>query len=244
MKVIIQIYLLQYESILFQLAIHSSRRIYECRYIKNIPGLDGVPVSGCLGDQQAALVGQRCAKEEAKNTYGTGCFLLLNTGTTPVHSTHGLLTTMAFKLGPTAPACYALEGSIAIAGQGISWLRDAMGFIQNPADTEDIAGSVDDTAGVYFVPAFGGLLAPWWRDDARGVILGLTQFTTKAHVVRAMLEAICFQTRDVLEAMQKDADLSHLTRLFVDGGASKNNLLMQVQISCNFIQRFMFHLIA
>lgn len=191
--------------------------------------LDNVPISGCLGDQQAAMMGQRCVEAEAKNTYGTGCFMLLNTGTAPVPSSHGLLTTVAYKLGPQAPAYYALEGSIAIAGQGISWLRDALGCIDSAAESEGLAASVPDTGGVFFVPAFGGLLAPYWAPDARGVILGLTQHTTRAHIVRAMLEAICFQTRDVVEAMRQDADMSHLACLFVDGGASQNNLLMQMQ---------------
>lgn len=193
------------------------------------PELEGVPIAGCLGDQQAAMLGQRCAEHEAKNTYGTGCFMLVNTGSQLVPSVHGLLTTMAYKLGEAAAPCYALEGSIAIAGQGISWLRDAVGFINSAAESEAVAASVPDSGGVYFVPAFGGLLAPWWAEDARGAILGLTQFSTKAHIVRAMLEAICFQTRDVLEAMQQDADMSSLACLFVDGGASQNNLLMQMQ---------------
>ena len=191
--------------------------------------LAGVPIAGCLGDQQAAVMGQRCVENEAKNTYGTGCFMLLNTGNTAIPSKHGLLTTVAYQLGPKTAPCYALEGSIAIAGQGISWLRDSLGLIENAAESETLAQSVATTGGVFFVPAFGGLLAPRWEPDARGVILGLTQHTTKAHIVRAMLEAICFQTRDVLEAMRKDADMTHLQCLFVDGGASQNNLLMQMQ---------------
>ncbi|KAL4431102.1 hypothetical protein ABPG75_006358 [Micractinium tetrahymenae] len=191
--------------------------------------LQGVPIAGCLGDQQAAMMGQRCAVSEAKNTYGTGCFMLLNTGQELVQSSHGLLSTLAFQLGAAAAPHYALEGSIAIAGQGISWLRDRMGFIASAADSEEVAGSVPDSGGVYFVPAFGGLLAPWWQDDARGVIVGLTQYSTKAHIVRAMLEAICFQTRDVLEAMQADSGTERLPVMFVDGGASQNDLLMQMQ---------------
>ncbi|KAI3433434.1 hypothetical protein D9Q98_003249 [Chlorella vulgaris] len=191
--------------------------------------LKGVPIAGCLGDQQAAMMGQRCAVHEAKNTYGTGCFMLLNTGSELVQSSHGLLSTLAFQLGADAAPSYALEGSIAIAGQGISWLRDRMGFIADAADSEAVASSVQDSGGVYLVPAFGGLLAPWWQDDARGVIVGLTQYSTKAHIVRAMLEAICFQTLDVMLAMQQDADCSQLRILFVDGGASQNNLLMQMQ---------------
>ncbi|EFN59182.1 hypothetical protein CHLNCDRAFT_18995 [Chlorella variabilis] len=191
--------------------------------------LQGVPIAGCLGDQQAAMMGQRCAVHEAKNTYGTGCFMLLNTGSELVQSSHGLLSTLAFQLGAGAAPSYALEGSIAIAGQGISWLRDRLGFIASAADSEEVAAGVPDSGGVYFVPAFGGLLAPWWRDDARGAIVGLTQYSTKAHIVRAMLEAICFQTLDVLLAMQQDADCSELRTLFVDGGASQNSLLMQMQ---------------
>ncbi|KAL4421980.1 hypothetical protein ABPG77_011003 [Micractinium sp. CCAP 211/92] len=191
--------------------------------------LKGVPIAGCLGDQQAAMMGQRCAVSEAKNTYGTGCFMLLNTGPELVQSSHGLLSTLAFQLGAGAAPHYALEGSIAIAGQGISWLRDRMGFIASAAESEAVAGSVPDSGGVYFVPAFGGLLAPWWQDDARGVIVGLTQYSTKAHIVRAMLEAICFQTRDVLEAMQADSGTARLPVMFVDGGASQNDLLMQMQ---------------
>jgi len=193
-----------------------------------VPELAGVPIAGCLGDQQSAVMGQRCQEKEAKNTYGTGCFMLLHTGTTAVESKHGLLTTVAYKLGPDAAPCYALEGSIAIAGQGITWLRDSLGLIDDSDESETLANSVPNCGGVFFVPAFGGLLAPWWEPDARGIILGLTQHTKKAHIVRAMLEAICFQTRDVLEAMKKDSDLN-LACLFVDGGASKNNALMQMQ---------------
>jgi glycerol kinase len=195
-----------------------------------VPELAGVPISGCLGDQQAAMLGQRCGEREAKNTYGTGCFLLLHTGAAAVPSTHGLLTTVAHRLGPAAAPAYALEGAVAIAGQGISWLRDGLGVIESAADSEAVAGSVADSGGVYFVPAFSGLLAPWWAPDARGAILGLTQGTTRAHIVRAMLEAICFQTRDVLEAMARDAGgAGELGCLLVDGGASCNALLMQLQ---------------
>ncbi|GAB4822772.1 hypothetical protein N2152v2_009818 [Parachlorella kessleri] len=208
--------------------IRSNAEVYGV--VKDDGPLVGVPIAGCLGDQQAALLGQRCRVHEAKSTYGTGCFVLLNTGSEVVDSAHGLLSTVGYKLGPQADTNYALEGSIAIAGQGVSWLRDAMGFIGSAAESEEVAGSVPDTAGVYFVPAFGGLLAPWWRDDARGVILGLTQYTTKAHLVRAMLEAICFQTRDVLEAQRRDAEVHQLKALFVDGGASQNDLLMQASL--------------
>ncbi|KIZ04063.1 glycerol kinase [Monoraphidium neglectum] len=243
--------------------------------------LAGVAISGCLGDQQAALVGQRCGQGEAKNTYGTGCFMLLNTGAEIVPSTHGLLTTFAYQLGPRAAPHYALEGSIAVAGLGISWLKDNLRLIDSADESEALAASVPDTGGVYFVPAFSGLLAPHWEEEARGVLLGLTGarpgpagdgvrgqstegrqaahvvvvvvaaaavaavavvrgqvqlssnsclgFTTRAHVVRALLEAICFQTREVLDAMRADADVSHMSVLRVDGGAAKNDLLMQLQ---------------
>lgn len=190
--------------------------------------LRGVPLCGCLGDQQAAVLGQRCAVGEAKNTYGTGCFMLLNTGTKATPSKQGLLTTVAYQLGADAPAEYALEGAIAVAGQGVSWLRDNLGLFADAAESESVAGSVPTSGGVYLVPAFGGLLAPWWRDDARGVLVGLTQYTTKAHVVRAMLEAIAFQTVDVLRAMEADSG-QKLSRLAVDGGATGNSLLMQIQ---------------
>ena len=195
--------------------------------------LQGVPICGCLGDQQAATLGQRCRMGEAKNTYGTGCFLLLNTGPTLVHSSHGLLSTVAFKLGPVAQTQYALEGSVAIAGAGVTWLRDNLGIIASARDVEALAGSAPDAAGVVFVPAFGGLLAPHWRDDARGTICGLTQYSTRSHIARALLEAICFQTREVLDAMTADARSCRLhlslLSLRVDGGASSNNLLMQMQ---------------
>ncbi|GLI71029.1 hypothetical protein VaNZ11_016146 [Volvox africanus] len=195
--------------------------------------LEGVPIAGCLGDQMAAMLGQRCRPGEAKNTYGTGCFMLLNTGQRRIASTHGLLTTVAFKLGPDKRANYALEGSVAVAGLGISWLRDNLGLIGSAAESEVLAASVPNTGGVYFVPAFSGLLAPHWRADARGVLLGMTSFTTRAHVVRAMLEAICFQTREVLDAMRRDAELDEhhggLAALRVDGGAAANDLLMQLQ---------------
>ncbi|KAG2425077.1 hypothetical protein HXX76_013986 [Chlamydomonas incerta] len=195
--------------------------------------LEGVPIAGSLGDQMAAVLGQRCRPGEAKNTYGTGCFMLLNTGQRRIASTHGLLTTVAFKLGPDKPANYALEGSVAVAGLGVSWLRDNLGLIGSAAESEVLAASVPDAGGVYLVPALSGLLAPRWRADARGVLVGLTSFTTRAHVVRAMLEAICFQTREVLDAMRRDAELDEhhggLAALRVDGGAAANDLLMQLQ---------------
>ena len=166
--------------------------------------LKGIPLAGILGDQQAALVGQTClATGEAKNTYGTGCFLLMNTGTKAVPSTHGLITTVAYKFGD-AQAIYALEGSVAIAGALVQWLRDNLGFIANSAEIEKLAASVKDNGGVYFVPAFSGLYAPYWNGNARGVIAGLTQYANKGHIARAVLEATAFQTRDVVEAMEKD----------------------------------------
>ena len=191
-------------------------------------GLEGVPVSGSVGDQQAATLGQRCQEGEAKNTYGTGLFLLMNTGGAIVPSRHGLLTTVAFQLGKGAQTQYALEGSVATGGLAVSWLRDQLGIIEGPEEVEPVASSVPDTAGVCFVPAFSGLLAPHWREDARGAILGLTQYSTKAHIVRATLEALAFQSKDVLEAMVKDAGRP-IHALRVDGGASKNNLLMSLQ---------------
>jgi glycerol kinase len=190
--------------------------------------LQGVPIGGILGDQQAALVGQTCfAAGEAKNTYGTGCFLLMNVGGRPVPSKHGLLTTVAYKLAEQAPV-YALEGSVAITGALVQWMRDNLEMIEKSADIEKLAGSVKDNGGIYFVPAFSGLYAPYWKDSARGVIAGLTRFATKAHLARAALEATAFQTRDVLEAMEKDSGVA-LESLRVDGGMVENNLLMQWQ---------------
>jgi len=193
----------------------------------NGPVSGAVPVCGDLGDQQAALFGQTCyAVGEAKNTYGTGCFMLLNTGSTPVPSKSGLLTTVAYGL--PAGTTYALEGSIAITGAAVQWLRDNLGLIETAAETESVAQSVADAGGIYFVPAFSGLFAPYWDMDARGVIVGLTRYVTRAHLVRATLEAICYQTRDVLEAMRADCGVG-LTALKVDGGATVNNFLMQLQ---------------
>ena len=192
--------------------------------------LAGVPVSGCLGDQQAAVVGQRCAPGTAKNTYGTGCFLLYVTGNQPIPSTTGLLTTVAYRLGPGAPPVYALEGAVAVAGAGVSWLRDGLGVIAGPEESETLAASVSDTGGCYFVPAFAGLLAPRWRPDARGALLGVTASTTAAHVVRALLEAIAWQTREVVDAVAADVGVgAPLSVLRVDGGACRNDLLMQLQ---------------
>jgi glycerol kinase len=190
--------------------------------------LAGVPIAGILGDQQAALVGQTCLRPgEAKNTYGTGCFLLLNTGTAPVPSKHGMLTTVAYRFG-AEPAVYALEGSVAIAGALVQWVRDNLGLIEKSPDIETLARTVKDNGGVYFVPAFSGLYAPYWKDSARGVIAGLTRFAGKGHLARAVLEATAFQTREVVEAMEKDSGIA-LDVLRVDGGMVSNNLLMQFQ---------------
>jgi glycerol kinase len=187
-----------------------------------------VPLTGDLGDQQAATVGQVCfAPGEAKNTYGTGNFMLLNTGTELVRSEHGLLTTVCYKLGE-APAVYALEGSIAVTGSAVQWLRDQLHVINSAAESETLAASVPDTGGVYFVPAFSGLFAPYWRSDARGAIVGLSRFNTDAHIARATLESICYQTRDVVEAMAQDSGVN-LDVLKVDGGITVNGLCMQIQ---------------
>ncbi len=190
--------------------------------------LDGVPVAGILGDQQAALLGQACLEPgEAKNTYGTGCFLLMHTGTVAVSSQHGLLTTVAAKLGD-APATYALEGSVAIAGALVQWLRDNLGIIKSSADIETLANSVPDNGDVYFVPAFSGLYAPYWRADARGIIAGLTRFASAGHIARAALEAVAYQTLDVVRAMERDSGVA-MRSLRVDGGMVVNQTLMQFQ---------------
>jgi glycerol kinase len=187
-----------------------------------------IPVCGALGDQQAALVGQACFDiGEAKNTYGTGCFLLLNTGTTPVPSHQGLLTTLGYQINDQAPV-YCLEGSIAITGALVQWLRDSLGLISSAPEIETLAKTVEDNGGAYFVPAFSGLFAPYWRSDARGVIVGLTRFVNKGHIARAALEATAYQTRDIVEAMNKDSGVE-LTKLKVDGGMVGNELLMQFQ---------------
>jgi glycerol kinase len=187
-----------------------------------------VPVCGDLGDQQAATVGQVCFSEgEAKNTYGTGNFMLLNTGLTPMPSKTGLLTTVCYKLGDAAPV-YALEGSVAVTGSAVQWLRDQLGIIGSAAEVEALANTVPDNGGAYFVPAFSGLFAPYWRADARGAIVGLSRFNTKGHLARATLEAICFQTRAVLDAMTIDSGVK-LAALKVDGGATVNDTLMQLQ---------------
>jgi len=187
-----------------------------------------IPVCGALGDQQAALVGQTCfSPGEAKNTYGTGCFLLLNTGEKAVQSKHGLLTTVGYQIRGQK-AVYCLEGSVAIAGALVQWLRDNLGLISNAPEVEDLAKTVDDSGGMYFVPAFSGLFAPYWRADARGVIVGLTRYINRGHMARAALEANAYQTLDIVEAMNKDSGVE-LKKLKVDGGMVANELLMQFQ---------------
>jgi glycerol kinase len=205
-------------------AIRASSEVYGVA----VGDLAGVPIAGDLGDQQAALFGQTCfAPGEAKNTYGTGCFMLLSTGTAPVASKWGLLTTLGYRIG-SEPATYALEGSIAIAGALVQWLRDNLGLIRDSAEVETLARTVDDNGGVYFVPAFSGLYAPYWRADARGVIAGLTRYANRGHLARAALEATAWQTREVLDAMNADSGVA-LKALKVDGGMVGNELLMQFQ---------------
>ena len=192
------------------------------------PGPLGVPIGGVLGDQHAATMGQACfAAGEAKNTYGTGNFLVLNTGAERCQSKSGLLTTVAYQLAGE-PAVYALEGSVAVTGAAVQWLRDQLGIISGAADSENLARQVDDAGGLYFVPAFSGLFAPYWRADARGAIVGLSRFHTSAHLARATLEAICYQTRDVVDAMAADSGVI-LDALKVDGGVTANDLCMQLQ---------------
>lgn len=187
-----------------------------------------VPIAGVLGDQQAAMVGQVCFERgESKTTYGTGNFALLNTGNEIVRSRHGLLTTVCYQF-EGQPAVYALEGSVAVTGSAVQWLRDQLQIIESSSDIEELAASVDDNGGVYFVPAFSGLFAPYWRSDARGVLVGLTRAATKAHIARATLEAICYQTRDVLDAMMQDSKVA-LKEMRVDGGITANSLCMQMQ---------------
>ena len=205
--------------------IRSSSEIYG---VIRFPELAGVPLAGILGDQQAALMGQACFQPgEAKNTYGTGCFLLMNTGEQAVPSRCGLLTTVACKLGD-APAQYALEGSVAIAGALVEWLRDNLGLIQSSSEIEPLARTVTDNGGVYFVPAFSGLYAPYWKDSARGIVAGLTRYANKGHLARAALEATAYQTREVVEAIERDSGI-RLDVLRVDGGMVGNDLLMQFQ---------------
>ncbi|CAA9995897.1 unnamed protein product [Nesidiocoris tenuis] len=206
--------------------IRSSSEIYG----KIVGGpMDGIPIAGCLGDQHAALLGQKCLiKGQAKSTYGTGCFLLYNTGSEVVESEHGLVTTVGYQLGPNNKPAYALEGSVAVAGAAFAWLKDNLGLVEEVKDIEALANRVHHSGDVYFVPAFSGLYAPYWQSDARGVICGITEETQRSHIMRAAMEAICFQTRDILEAMRKDCG-APLFNLQVDGGMTKNNLLMQLQ---------------
>ncbi|HDD61687.1 MAG: glycerol kinase [Chloroflexota bacterium] len=204
--------------------IRSSSEIYG----KVEGSLSGLPIAGILGDQHAALFGQTCFDPgQAKNTYGTGCFLLLNSGEEPTLSEHGLLTTLGYKIGEAKPV-YALEGSVAITGALVQWLRDNLEMIQESAEVEELASQVEDNGGIYFVPAFSGLYAPYWQSNARGVIAGLTRYITKAHIARAVLEATAFQTKEILDAMEKDTGIK-LASLKVDGGMVKNELLMQFQ---------------
>lgn len=208
--------------------------------------LEGIPITGCLGDQQAAFVGQRCFQPgEAKNTYGTGAFLLLNVGDKPVSSHNGLLSTVGYQLGKDAPVTYALEGSISVAGAAVSWLRNNLGIIKESKDVSELASQgmhtnidiydryinihvVHDTGGVMFVTAFSGLFAPYWRDDARATLVGLTQYTNKCHIARATLEAVCFSTRAILDAMTEDGNVP-LKLLKADGGMSNSDICMQIQ---------------
>ncbi|XP_049560754.1 glycerol kinase isoform X10 [Orcinus orca] len=218
--------------------VRSSSEIYGLMKISHslkAGALEGVPISGCLGDQSAALVGQMCFQDgQAKNTYGTGCFLLCNTGRKCVFSEHGLLTTVAYKLGRDKPVYYALEGSVAIAGAVIRWLRDNLGIIKTSEEIEKLAKEVGTSYGCYFVPAFSGLYAPYWEPSARGIICGLTQFTNKCHIAFAALEAVCFQTREILDAMNRDCGIP-LSHLQVDGGMTNNKILMQLQADILYI---------
>jgi len=207
-------------------------KIFECSHKFGVISdgvLKGIKVCGVVGDQQAALVGHKCTTPgSVKNTYGTGCFTLFNTGTKKVVSLNGLLTTVAYKMGATGQVIYALEGSVAIAGAGIKWMRDNLGIISTSDEINKLAQSVPDTAGVYFVPAFSGLLAPYWRSDAKALLTGMTLFTTKAHIARAVLESIAFQSVEVLLAMKSDANCA-FTILKVDGGVTASDLCMQIQ---------------
>jgi len=206
--------------------IRSSSEIYGYLISRH---LAGIPISGCLGDQQAALIGQLCLKPgSAKMTYGTGGFLLYNTGLQAVQSKLGLLTTVAFQMGKNQPPFYALEGSIAVAGLALRWLKNNLSIISEYRECEELAASVTTTGGVYFVPAFSVLYAPYWRMDARGVICGLTQFTTRAHLARATLESVCYQTKDILQVMGREVGV-HLKALQVDGGLTNSDVLAQLQ---------------
>jgi glycerol kinase len=195
---------------------------------KDGPFKKEVPITGDLGDQQAALFGQTCFEPgEAKNTYGTGCFLLLNTGDKPIHSWNGLLTTVGYRIG-TEKCVYALEGSVAIAGALVQWMRDNLGLIKKAPQIDKLAAAVKDNGGVYFAPAFSGLYAPYWKNDARGVIAGLTRYVNKGHIARAVLESTAFQTREIFDAMSKDSGIK-LRELKVDGGMVVSDILMQFQ---------------
>ena len=206
--------------------IKSSSEVYGTGRVGGL--VPGVPISGILGDQQAATFGQACFEVgNAKNTYGTGNFMLLNTGTVPIPSKNGLLTTVCYKIG-TQPTVYALEGSIAVSGSLVQWLRDNLGMISSAPEIEQLAATVEDNGGAYFVPAFSGLFAPYWRSDARGALVGLTRYVNKGHIARAVLEATAFQTREVLDAMNADSGVD-LTELKVDGGMVGNETLMQFQ---------------
>jgi glycerol kinase len=207
-------------------AIRSSSEVVGHSQLPSV--LDGVPIAGILGDQQAATFGQAAFNAgESKNTYGTGNFLLVNTGTEIVRSGSGLITTVGYRIGDE-PARYALEGSIAVTGSLVQWLRDNLGIIHRSEDVETLAASVDDNGGAYFVPAFSGLFAPYWRPDARGALVGLTRYVNKAHIARAALESTAFQTRDVIEAVVEDTGRT-LDELRVDGGMTRDDLLMQFQ---------------
>jgi len=191
--------------------------------------LKGVPIAGCAGDQHAAMLGQLAFKKgQAKCTYGTGAFMLMNVGDKPVKSTHGLLSTVCYKLGPNAPVTYALEGSVAVAGRAVMWLRDNMEMVADAKELQELASSVSSSEGVYFVPAFSGLFAPYWRPDARGCIVGLTLYSTKAHIARATLDAVAFQARELLDAMESDSN-TKMRVLKVDGGMTINELMMSIQ---------------
>ncbi|CAG8589281.1 8024_t:CDS:2, partial [Acaulospora morrowiae] len=204
----------------------SSSEVYG--HVKTVESIKDVPIAGDLGDQQAALVGQKCFhRGDAKNTYGTGCFMLFNTGTAPVISKTGLLTTVGYKFGKE-PTAYALEGSIAVAGSAVKWIRDNLGIIGETHEINELASKVEDTGGVYFVTAFSGLFAPYWRDDARGCIVGITQYTNRYHIARATLEAACYQTKAILDAMNSDSG-HPLKSLKVDGGMTNSDLCMQIQ---------------
>ncbi|XP_075401032.1 glycerol kinase 2 [Tenrec ecaudatus] len=216
----------------FEIPMNILPKVWSCSEIygqMKTGSLVGVPISGCLGDQSAALIGQMCFEEgQAKNTYGTGCFLLCNTGRKCVFSEHGLLTTVAYKLGKDKPVIYALEGSVAIAGAVIRWLKDNLGILKSPEEIELLAREVGTSYGCYFIPAFSGLYAPYWEPSARGIICGLTQFTNKCHIAFAALEAICFQTREITDAMNRDCGIP-FDHLKVDGEMTKNKILMQLQ---------------